>query len=155
MYISRRSPVSTLLLSCVPGGGMKSSYRWARPLSKKAQGDVDGLLGAVSKLSLCRSTRSAVGICFTISDRRRTSKYIRHIFENNIPLKILPFICFIHLLILTTSTLPESQMKHSPTAIDSKLLMPFSSDSQYHRWEWLVVSISCYLMIPTADCVPS
>ena len=49
---------------------MKSSYRWARPLSKKAQGEVDGLLGAVSKLSLCRSTRSAVGICFTISDRR-------------------------------------------------------------------------------------
>ena len=25
VYISRRSPVSTLLLSCVPGGGVKSS----------------------------------------------------------------------------------------------------------------------------------
>ena len=36
--ISRSSPVSMLLLSCVPGGGVKSSER-ARPLSKNARGE--------------------------------------------------------------------------------------------------------------------
>ena len=55
---------------------MKSSEA-ARPLSKKARGKVDDLLGAVSKLCLCPSTRSAVGVCSRIRGGRERPKFAK------------------------------------------------------------------------------
>ena len=61
---------------------MKSSYRWARPLLKKERGEVDDLLGAASKLSLCLSTRSAVGVCSISSGGRGRPKFDKTMFRS-------------------------------------------------------------------------
>ena len=56
---------------------MKSSEA-ARPLSKKAPSEVDDLLGGVSKLSLCLSTRCAVGVCSRIRGRSKLHGNVVH-----------------------------------------------------------------------------
>ena len=48
---------------------MKSSEA-GTAIIEEGMGEVDDLLGAVSKLSLCLSTRSAAGVCSTISGGR-------------------------------------------------------------------------------------
>ena len=73
-FSTLRSPVSTLLLSCVPGGGLKSSEAGAAIIEEGAERS-DDLLGAVSKLSLCPSTRSAVGVCSKIRGGRECAKF--------------------------------------------------------------------------------
>ena len=55
---------------------MKSSET-ARPLSKKARGEVDDLLGAVSKLCLCPLARSAVRVCSRIRGGRKRPKFAK------------------------------------------------------------------------------
>ena len=50
----------------VSGGGVKASEAGTAIIEEDA-GEVDDLLSTVSKLSLCPSTRSAVGVCSTIS----------------------------------------------------------------------------------------
>ena len=78
--ISRHSPVSTLLLSCVPGIKVKRSEA-GQPSLKKTRGEVDDLLGAVPKLSLCPLTRSAIGLCSTIIGRRGWPKFAETMFR--------------------------------------------------------------------------
>ena len=79
--ISRRSPVSTLLVSCASSGAVKSSEAGAA-IIEKAHGEVDDLLGAVSKLSLCPSTRSVVGVCSAIGSGRGRPKFAKTTFRS-------------------------------------------------------------------------
>ena len=58
------------------------SFEAGQPLLKKAWGEVDDLFGAVSKLSLCLSARSAVGVCSTISGRREHPKFAKMMFRS-------------------------------------------------------------------------
>ena len=60
---------------------MKSSEAGAA-ISKKARDEVDDLLGAVSKLSLCPSTRSDVGVCSKIRGGRERTKFAKTSFRS-------------------------------------------------------------------------
>ena len=68
---------------------MKSSEAGAA-IIEEGGGEVDDLLGAVSKLCLCPSTRSAVGVCSRIRDGRKRSKFaktsFRSRFSHTVPL---------------------------------------------------------------------
>ena len=57
-------------------------FKWRSEVLKGRRGEVDDLLGAVSKLSLCPLTRSAVGVCLTISGRRGHSKFTKTMFRS-------------------------------------------------------------------------
>ena len=62
---------------------MKSS-KTARLLSKKAWGEVDDLLGAVSNLCLCPSARSAVAVCSRIRGGRERPKFAKTSFGSRL-----------------------------------------------------------------------
>ena len=60
---------------------MKSSEAGAAIIEEGA-GEVDDLLGAVKKLSLCPSTRSAVGVCSRIRGGRERPKFAKTSFRS-------------------------------------------------------------------------